>query len=695
MKKNFEEEVLHLNNTKTEFRQMLNHTKKRIDNLPSMIKDNPFQLADLLYRANHKLKLMTNNLEKPYFARIDFVAEDGKKEICYIGKVGVSNDENKIITVDWRAPIAAVYYDSNVGDSSYEAPSGVIKGNLKLKRQFEIEEGNLKNYQDIDTVANDEMLKPYLNTNADNRLKNIVSTIQAEQNEIIRQSINKNIVVQGVAGSGKTTVALHRVAYLIYNNIEKIKPDEYLVIGPNNFFVNYISNILPDLDSPEVKQLTYFDLVKDLLDEKLILLSDEKNLSKYISEFNINNFNFYRNSMKYKIDIDKYIDKFKEDLLPKGNLEIKGYQIISKQKMINIYNEVNDQDIYSKKIEKVIARTIKYINDNQIRILMEIRNNFYLKEENEKTKQELLLVEKELKTKVVMHIKKYYKGANQKILKLYIDFLEKTYETEEVKSIIKHLKKKEVEAEDLPALLYFNYKLFGSGNYEKYKHTVVDEAQDYGDFSFYALKKTLSKSTFSIFGDLSQGIYSYKSIENWEYILNNVFENCDLKKLQKSYRTTKEIMLEANKITRYLKLYEAQPVIRHGDEVKYIKINNLKENLITLVKNNLEKKHKTIAIITKDEKESISIYELLKESEVDAKVVTDLQNEYNENILIIPSYLSKGLEFDSVIISDLSKYKEESKIDLLLLYVAMTRAHHNLDILYKDNVASFLEVKND
>ena len=244
-------------------------------------------IESLINMYDDKMRLIYKNMDKPYFARIDFKRDNEKNlEKIYIGKVGVTDEENNIVTVDWRAPISSIYYDSNIGRTKYIAPEGICEGELLLKRQFNIENQKLISYQDVDTVANDELLKPYLSSSADNRLKNIVSTIQKEQNEIIREPLNKNIIVQGVAGSGKTTVALHRIAYLVYNYRDTVKPNQYLVIGPNKFFVSYISNVLPDLDVDNVNQLTYDELCKEYINEdfslELVKMKKLNNISKIL-----------------------------------------------------------------------------------------------------------------------------------------------------------------------------------------------------------------------------------------------------------------------------------------------------------------------------------------------------------------------------------------------------------------------------
>ena len=232
-----------------QYKEVLEDLKLVIRSLPSKYQHNPEVLDALLRQYENKERVLTEGLKKPYFARIDFKDEKAKEEnMCYIGKVGVTDFDQNIVTVDWRAPIASLYYDSNLGKTSYRAPEGIINGTLSLKRQYDIESGKLISFNDVDTVANDEILRPYLSVNADNRLKNIVSSIQSEQNEVIRKDLTDNIIVQGVAGSGKTTVALHRIAYLAYNYRNKIKSNQYMIIGPNKFFIKYISSVLLDFD---------------------------------------------------------------------------------------------------------------------------------------------------------------------------------------------------------------------------------------------------------------------------------------------------------------------------------------------------------------------------------------------------------------------------------------------------------------
>jgi len=270
----------------------------------------------------------------------------------------------------------------------------------------------------------------------------------------------------------------------------------------------------------------------------------------------------------------------------------------------------------------------------------------------------------EFKNNINIHLKNYFKVLNLKIKNIYIEILNN------LNINTKEISKNKIDIEDIPPLIYIRYLLIGDDIFDNYKHIVIDEAQDYGEFAFYVLNKIFKNATFSIYGDLAQSLYSYRSIDNWE-CLNNIFDNLEITKLNKSYRTTIEIMEEANKINKKLNLTEAIPVIRHGDNVEYTN-----RDLIELL-NDLKEKYKTVAIITKTQDEADKLYIKLKE-ETQINLINKNNLNYDNNINILPSYLSKGLEFDSVIIID--TFDKNNIIDLKLLYVSMTRALHKLHL---------------
>lgn len=676
--KEFKKEEEKLNHILMKYDEVMKYYKNRINSIFTTYANNQTMIENLTEIYLEKIRLMEKSLNKPYFARLDF-KRDGESDIeeLYIGKVGVIDEKNNNIIIDWRAPVSSMYYDSNIGDASYKAPEGICTGKLLLKRQYEIENKQLKSYQDVDTVSNDELLKPYLEASVDNRLKNIVSTIQHEQNRIIREPVNKNLIIQGVAGSGKTTVALHRIAYLVYNNRENIKPEQYLIIGPNKFFVNYISGVLPDLDVEDVKQLTYDELCSEILQENITLIDEDVKLLKSIKNEKELTYQKIKVSMQFKKALDKYIKEIKESIIPIYGVRINEKEIISNEFIKQIYNSFEELDEYDN-IKTRLMRT----------------NLFFEKYIDENIEQYREYSEKELK-KV---LKTYFNKLIPKIPKIYQNFLsnlDKYLEIsedikEQVKINIINLKNKKFEFEDLSSLIYLKAKINGIDEYGKYKQIVIDEAQDYGEFTFFSLKFILKNAAFSIFGDLAQSIYQYRSIENWESVLNNTFRNQgDIQYLLKSYRTTTEIMDSANNITKYIKLNTAKPVIRHGKKVSFIKYKEKNEQ-ISLIKRILEQyktqNYKTIAIICKNEEEAQELYIKLEMNDI--KNITLNDTEYNGGICIITSYLAKGLEFDGVIISNSGEeeYNSNKMIDMKLLYVAMTRPLHELTILYKNDI---------
>lgn len=636
------EEIKYLEQTIIKYEEVLEDSNLKLKNLKEIYKYDYDTYLEEKFKLEKEIESLKKAKLKPYFARIDFKSKTNFDK-CYIGKKGISDYDNNIITVDWRAPIASVYYDSNIGKTSYQAPEGIIEGELLLKRQYEIENSKLINYNDVDTVSNDELLKPYLSVSADNRLKNIVSTIQSEQNKIIRESISKNLVIQGVAGSGKTTVALHRIAYLVYNYKDKFKPSDYMVIGPNKFFVSYISNILPDLDVNGVNQNTLDELFLNYMNEKYVI---NNSLDKIKEKDEISN---YKVSMNMKKDIDEYFNNLQ--ILPNKDFLIENNQIFNKEHIKKIYSEINIKIFKSIKsrINRLILLLEKEINDN----ITNITNNYIQKEKSKKNIDNI-------KNNINTYLKKYFEILNIKEKNIYNDILKNKN--------MEIIKNNKIEIEDIPSLMYIRYKLVGN-TYDNYKHIVIDEAQDYGEFTFYSLKKIFKNSTFSIYGDLAQSLYSYRSINNWE-CLKNIFDNLEILKLNKSYRTTIEIMEEANEINELLNLDKAIPVIRHGNKVEYTNDDTLK--LI----NNLNN-YKTLAIITSNQDKADKLYNELK-SKIDINLINSNNLNYESNINILPSYLSKGLEFDAVIVID--DFNRTNTLDMKLLYVSMTRALHRLFI---------------
>ncbi|WP_341348998.1 HelD family protein [Fervidicella metallireducens] len=478
-----------------------------------------------------KLKKLLDAQSKPYFARIDFKEKDKEQiEKIYIGKVSLMKEENQeLVIVDWRAPISNLYYEERLGEASYLCPDGKITGNLSLKRQFSIEKGILNEIFDIDITTNDEFLQTYLGANADNRLKDIVSTIQAEQNRIIRADMWKPLIVQGAAGSGKTTIALHRIAYLIYTYEKTFVPENFMIIAPNRLFLNYISEVLPELGVDKVKQTTFEDFAMELIGKKFKLTDTNEKLTNFVNnnatdlEVEKNKLveveSKFKSSMMFKEILDEYIKDIEKNFIPKEDFMI-GKIVILKYEDINhlFLNEYKDLAM-SKRILEIKKHLINRLKYKKESILSYIENECDKRVKFLKTKMEdgeerrekigkiidrkyeliskLDNVSKKAVNDYVKKISKidpyeyYYNLISNK--ELFYKYTDSKLEDEYQKFIrdysLEILDSKKVELEDLAPIIYLKYCIHGIDEKIPVKHIVIDEAQDFSLFQIYVIKK--------------------------------------------------------------------------------------------------------------------------------------------------------------------------------------------------------------
>ena len=545
-------------------------------------------------------------------------------------------------------------------------------------------------------------MKPYLGASADSRLKNIVASIQGEQNEIIRKNIEKNLIVQGVAGSGKTTVALHRIAYLMYNNSDKYKANQFMVIGPNKFFINYISNVLPDLDASNAVQLTYEELASNFIGEKISYEDSTKKLNDIIDGRDTISNVKYKTTLEYKDLLDKYLNTIEYDIIADNGLVINDVCVLTKDEILEVYKQTQGESIKQRLdiVARRIANNIK--NDDEIYSRVKSQMDALelaqtdVEQKQKKIKKELDMLKDLNNTGFEKQLKKLLDISNLKVIPIYQKFVESVDNIPEIirSSTVKSLKSRVIENEDIAPIMYIKLRYFGNEEFKNIKCVVVDEAQDFGVFSYYILRNVLNQANFSIFGDLAQGIYSYRAIENWHDIQDGIFEDSEYLNLRKSYRTSIEIMSEANKISSAINLGEAKPVIRESGPVIKTKVDSKSKNeyIAKRVKDYLDNGYKSIAIVYKNQTEMAKISKLLKEKNIDNEIIYKDQEKYNGGVCILTSYLSKGLEFDVVIVadSDESNYVSSNVLDMKLLYVAMTRALHKLELIYTDKICKYL-----
>lgn len=683
----------------------------------------------------------------PYFGRVDFREVKGQEESIYIGKQSISSTKDgEEIVVDWRTPVADLYYSGTGGYSYYKAPNGIIEGNLSLKRKFLFKDSNLEEIFDEgineiivksgieETDLVDEFLRINLEESRGKKLKEVVATIQKEQNEIIRWPKNLPIIVQGSAGSGKTTVALHRLAYLIYRYSELIKGKDILVLAPNKLFLNYISDILPNLGVEEVNQTTFQELVSKFLKSKFKVKSKDEKLREIIENEDtlrsrlIINSSKIKGTLSFKTIIDRYIAILEGASVDVDNITISGYILFNKREIVRLYLK----DLKSYPINKRKDEIKRYLNlkiKEKIEILClqvdldwdgkikEVKREHEDSEERRKKLIEIYSERDAIKENIRSNSKKvmndYFKtwrGINSK--DIYIDLFKNdelfdmatmgkipeeisNYMKEEV---ISNYDKGIIDEDDLAPILYINMLLEGIDEKFKYSHIVVDEAQDYNPFQVYLINRLTKGNSLTLVGDIGQGIYYYKGIRDWKDIVDKVFEgNATYIQLTQSYRSTVEIIdfanasLEAQK----LDLKKAKPVLRHGDKPKIIKCSNEKEaarKILTVIDEIENNGKSSIGIITKSLEEGKKLEKILKKNKLkNISLVKGNEKENNDDIVIIPSYLTKGLEFDATIIYNPSKENyRDTLLDQRLLYVSLTRALHYEYIIEIDTLSSLI-----
>ena len=672
-------------------------------------------LMSLYATEINNLKLILAN---PYFGMFQFKDNNNEITDIYLGKKAILDENANVIAYDWRSPVCSMYYDYNIGKAEYIGTNGVKNfGEILKKRQIIIKNGELQDVEEQDTLSNDSILLKYLTENSDARLKSIIATIQIEQNRIIRSPLKSDYIIQGAAGSGKTTVALHRIAYLLYNEAKNINESDFMIIGPNKYFLNYVSDLLPDLDIKNVSQFTFDEIaLKNIGISKIKVESMNKTLQGILKGEIDENIIAFKSSIEFLKLIENYINLYVDSHL-KDDIVYEGIKLYSAEDIrFNFNNNMFGNDKSCKeKANELIKRLTKKIKNNSedlshgiwLKYRDEILN---LSQDDPKRKKILEKVNKaqtEIKKGCPTIVKDYFKFMKVNPLTLYQSFIENldiiySSETFDIKRLQEYtnlnLSKKQIKFEDLSPLLLINYMINGVKDFKEYSYLVIDEAQDLSLAEYYMLKKLFPKAKFNVFGDVNQSIYNYQSIHNWDELNSRIFDSKANKlELNKSYRTTINISNVSNLILNQMSQAPAECIARTGDEL--LLSNDIScQNIILQIKTLLDKDYQSIAIICKDDKETHDTYSKLKKMRLNISEITENNDQYNGGLCIMPSYLSKGLEFDAVIIYNANAQNYSStNIDMKLLYVAITRAMHDLVINYDGELSlplKSLEKKN-
>jgi DNA helicase II / ATP-dependent DNA helicase PcrA len=674
--------------------------------------------------AESRLKTYGKLKNSPYFGRIDF-QEEGEKELeqVYLGIASYYDEASSTFLVhDWRAPISSLYYDHSLGQADFRAPGGTIRGDLKLKRQFMIKNAKIQGMFDTGEAIGDELLQQVLGNQANTQMKSIVATIQKEQNAIIRNTSSDLLVVQGAAGCGKTSAALQRVAYLLYRDRENLQSHHIVLFSPNNMFNSYVANVLPELGEENMEQTTFQAYLDHHLSDEFSIETPFEQMEEILSgdSSRIEGIR-YKASIEFLRAIHQYVDKLSEANMLFKDVKFRDKALIRSKQIKDFFYTLDNRETVPYRMKK----TAEWV-------LGELKKAERRERKKSWVEKEIQLLDKHVYTKLYEKLQERDKYSadsfndlenEQKVLSAYVTRLafkplrEKTenYSFLDVKSMYEKLfkgnnktladhtvwgticqqtlfniKQNHLANEDATPYLYLKELLIGFQTNAAVRHVFIDEAQDFSPFQFAFIQRIFPRANLTVLGDLNQSIYAHSSDDTFR-MLEDILEkkNPELITLTRSYRSTKEIVEFTKSILRDENTII--PFNRSGEKPSVVKVKGDErshEELESLVHSWKDAGHETIAIICKTAKESHEVYKKLK-SRLDVRLMANEDAAFQKGIIVIPSYLAKGIEFDAVAIYDASAYQNER--ERKLFYTVCTRAMHDLTIFYQGLLTPFID----
>lgn len=631
------------------------------------------KLADY-EEEEHKIVLLQNMIKSPYFARIDFKFDDEEEfEKIYIGRSSLrKNHFQEMFVYDWRSPIASIFYRFMKGEAFYEAPCGRITGELNLKRQYEIKNGTLEYFFDSDVQIVDEFLRQLLSQNTTATMKTIVETIQQEQDVVIRDMENDLLMVQGVAGSGKTSIALHRAAYLMYQGLQtRLSSNNIIIISPNSIFEQYISNVLPELGESNVVSIVFDNILSIIIKDRKIQPKNEfLEIMIAPSQYNKR----YKSTVEFKTSsifletLNRFLYDIPERWIEFDDVYYEGTCVVNRQAL---------KDKILRRTETPLGIKLEQLEDYVLELIFGTGKR-------QRHKSEKYLIKQELQKFIKLDVVELYKILFNDEAYFY-SLLQNNTPLENIKEIWEYTRENlETDClyyDDAIAITYLYLKIYGTNLYKNIKQVVIDEAQDYYPLQYEIFGLLFPNAKFTILGDMKQTLAKREDISFYrqiQKILNK--KKSSLIMLDKSFRCTNEILNFS------LKFIEQNPQIksfnRNGENPEvFIADNsdNLVDKIAEEVKSCQKKGLQSIGLICKTEKNSTNLFHLLKHK-LDIQLISNGSVSGLQGVFIIPVYMSKGLEFDAVLICDADSQNYHTEDDKNLLYVACTRALHRLSL---------------
>lgn len=713
---NLEEQKIDLIAARKEMWENTTHSSADFDKLSdlnqylSALQAQTFTYTELAKRISKYEKM----LDSPYFARIDFTEQgyDDTDKI-YIGLFNLMDEETHDIKVyDWRAPISSVYYRNELGPVEYKAPAGIIKGTITLKRQYKITKGEMEYFFDSNINILDEMLMEALSQNMTSKMKTIVETIQKQQDLIIRDLENDLLVVQGVAGSGKSSVALHRIAFLMYQGLNyKLSANNIIVISPNPLFSKYISNVLPELGEDNINEFTFENIFFKLYESRLSVKTKSENFENIIcaateEERNfLRSYNEFKGSKTFKEILDRFVYHFEHKMIKFEDVYFNGEFLETKQLLKSFLLSGKLNMPTAKKLKIMENRIIEKLHERKLSRRSKIEKAVVKLNQHEFESKSFtrMLAAKE----TASFIKNLHNFTEFDCFELYKTLFEnrKIFNAvskglilpENIEKIINYTNQSLQDRYNIPyadgmGLVYLKIKAEGCDLFRDIKQVVVDEAQDYYPLHYHILKNLYRDARFTVVGDVNQSVEKKSDVSIYDDIIEIFgFEKNNKVFLNKSYRSSYEIskfsskLLEEGTYTEYFKRNEEEPEI-----IQCKTTDELDNKLIKDIENYKSQGLNTVAIICKNRKTAADLYFRIA-GRTKVKLVDYLEEQSITGTIIVPVYLAKGLEFDAVMVYGTDNKTYNTNYDKKLLYIACTRALHRLSLYYTGKITRYLK----
>lgn len=707
-------ELTRLQETISEIGEQLTKLKNTLPPDPRELRGEGLEairLREEVLETRRQARIMQLDLARrePYFGRLDFQEEGtGAPEALYIGKVGVERrSDHQTYVIDWRAPVASLFYSTAPGaadKASYMAPDGPVTGSIRLKRNLVIRGGQLQRIVDsrVEGIHSgeepliDEFLQYRLSESRDNRLRDIVSSIQAEQNAMIRAGKDRAMIVQGVAGSGKTTVALHRLAYLLYRYRDTMAADRVLILAPNRMFLDYIADVLPELGVMDVRQTTFIDWALERLGPEIRVADLTSNLEERFAPGRSLENGFsesagrVKGSLAFRDHLDRCLAEYEAAYVPAGDLELWPGARLAADEIRGWFHERYAMFPLHARRERIFNRIKSWAQQQS--------DPYSGTNQHARRKQQAAGAVRRYVKQWPQHSPlMFYRAALLGLIGGEALTGAGVLSKEATQATVQLIDHGLVLPEDLASLVYLQGKLYGFSDLRQLDHVVIDEAQDFSPFQIALLRELSLTDSFTILGDLSQGIHADQGIWGWDELMSVFPEGaCDYHTLEHSYRSTYEIITFANGIISRCDapVALAKPVFRTGAPVKVRRVDAgaLNDAVADEVKTLMARNHSSIAVVGRTQAECIALRGALKAAGFDPALINMEQERYRGGLSVVPVYLTKGLEFDAVVVADAGEanYRRTPR-DARLLYVACTRALHELVVCYAGSPSPLIE----